>query len=363
VRDRHAGLQIDVMYVPGDYYTKLATLLAAGDPPDLFYLADDYVPQYAELGALLDLTDRVAADADPVVDLADYYPAILVNYRWKGRLYGLPWIAQPVVLYCNDALFREAGVALPDGTWRWNDFVQAGQALTKDRDGDGLADQWGFILNGWPPFQIFAWQNHRDILDPASRNVMLTDPRCVAAAQFYADLIHRFHLAPPVDVVAEQGFSELFRTGKVAMFMGGAADELDSTPGLEVSVHELPAGPDGTKATFAWNAGLHISRTVADPDVAYPVWKSFLQAIGRWKIPSPRRSLAAKIEQFQPAKAPAADAIRASMRFMRPFAVIARQQEWSTILWEQFEEPLLRGMAQADILAPAAQPQLQMLLR
>ena len=55
--------------------------MAAGDAPDLFYLADEYVPQYAELGALLDVTRLVADDDDPAVDLEDYYAEILAKKR------------------------------------------------------------------------------------------------------------------------------------------------------------------------------------------------------------------------------------------------------------------------------------------
>ena len=363
VRHCLEGVRIEVIYVPRDYYIKLATLMAAGDAPDLFYLADEYIPQYAELGALLDVTRLVDGDDDPAVDLEDYYPEILANYRWKGRLYGLPWIAQPVVLYCNEALFRQAGVDLPDGQWRWRQFAEAAKALTRDVDGDGRADQWGFILNGWPPFEMFVWQNGAAVLDAEMQQVRLTDPGCVAAAQFYADLIHKYKAAPPLEVVTEQGFSDLFRAGKVAMFMGGAADELDSAAGLEVAVREVPAGPDRIRATFAWNAGLCISSATGDRALAYKAWKLFLDAIQQWKVPAPRRSLAARLEQFEPRKAHAAEVIRRSMQYMRPLRIIERQRQWETIMTEEFEEPLLRGSGKAQGLAGRASRQLQMLLR
>lgn len=363
VQQQTPGLRIDEIYIPADYTIKLATMMAGGTPPDIFYLADDYVPKFAALGAMLDLTDRVGADDDPAVDLDDYYPSILANYRRGGRLYGLPWIAQPVVLYCNDAMFETAGVALPDGTWRWDDFVRAGQALTIDADNDGLAEQWGFVVNGWPPIEMFVWQRGVDLIDPTGRTPTLTDPRCLEAARFYRDMIHRHRFAPPMELVTEQGFSELFRAGKVAMFMGGAADDLDSTPGLAVSVHEIPAGPDGRRATFAWNAGLHISATTADPDLAYNVWKRLLDAIQHWKVPAPRKSLAGALEQVEPRKAAAADVIRRSMVYMRPLRVIERQQQWETIMTEQFEEPLLRGSEDITVLAERTQRQLEMLMR
>ncbi|MHC4504787.1 MAG: extracellular solute-binding protein, partial [Planctomycetota bacterium] len=113
------GYLVKLEPAPSDYPVKLATMIAGGHAPDIFYLDLSYLAHYASLGALMDLAPLVDADADPVCDLSDYYPEVLANFRWRGGLWGLPWIAQPVVLYCNADLFEGACVDLPDGTWDW----------------------------------------------------------------------------------------------------------------------------------------------------------------------------------------------------------------------------------------------------
>ena len=354
INARAGDFQVRLVPIPSDYHTKLSTMIAGGTPPDFFYLSQEHVAAFAAQGALLDVTDLVGRDAGGVTDLSSYYPAILAQYLVGGRLYGLPWIAQPVILYCNARLFRRAGVALPDRRWDWDRFVRAGQALTRDTDGDGRIDQWGFILNGWPPCRIWVWQNGSEIVDRRTGELKLTDPKTIEAIDFYAALIHRFRIAPPLSIVAEAGFSEMFRAGEVAMFMGGAADDLDRIDGLEVVTAELPAGPTGIRATFAWTAGLHVRAAVEDPPTAFEAYKQLLDGIQRWKVPAPRRPLAARLEQFEPRKAAAANVIRASMEYMRTPASLRRQVEFDTIFLEEFEDPILRNGTPVSELAQRA---------
>ncbi len=152
INARATDFRIRLVPIPSDYHTKLCTMIAGDTAPELFYLSQEHVAAFASQGALLDLTDLVAQDRQGATDLDSYYPSVLEQFRWQGRLYGLPWIAQPVVLYCNVDAFVAAGVELPDRSWDWEKFVAAGKKLTRDTNGDGRIDQWGFILNGWPPY-------------------------------------------------------------------------------------------------------------------------------------------------------------------------------------------------------------------
>ena len=56
----------------------------------------------------------------------------------------------------------------------------------------------------------------------------------------------------------------MFKAGKIAMFMGGAADDLDRVEGLDVGVVAVPAGPAG-RATFAWNASTVVAARPRTP--------------------------------------------------------------------------------------------------
>ena len=96
------------------------------------------------------------------------------------------------------------------------------------------------------------------------------------------------------------------------------------------------------RATFAWTAGLCISANVHDTERAFEAYKQILDGIQRWKIPAPRRLLAAKLEQFEPRKSAAAEVIRRSMEYMRVPVVREDQARWDTLFGEEFEDELLR---------------------
>jgi len=44
----------------GDYYARILTQIAAGDPPDLLQIGDDAVPMFVDKGAFLPLDDFIA---------------------------------------------------------------------------------------------------------------------------------------------------------------------------------------------------------------------------------------------------------------------------------------------------------------
>src|SRR4030095_16699364 len=116
---------------PADYYTKLQTNLAGGTAADLIWLSQEYIAGYAQKGALLDITDRLAKDSRPAAKLDDYYPSILQTAQYDGKTYGLPWIAQPVMLYYNPKMFEAAGLKAPHENMTWGDFQAAAEKPTQ----------------------------------------------------------------------------------------------------------------------------------------------------------------------------------------------------------------------------------------
>jgi multiple sugar transport system substrate-binding protein len=348
---------------PADYYTKIQTALAGGTAADIFWLSQEWIAGFAQQGALLDITDCVGQSDNPAANMDDYFPEILKTARFEERLYGLPWIAQPVVLYYNRAIFDEAGLDHPNMDWTWQEFEQAAATLTQDMDGDGQNDQWGFIMNGWPPPQMFVWQAGGEVVTNDLSASPVGSPEAIEGFQFYADMIYDDVHTPPEAVVQEQGFGEMFKAGKIAMFMGGAADDLDRAEGLDVGVVPVPAGPAG-RPTFAWNASTVVAAQTENPDLACEALVKLTDGIHHWKIVAPRQSLATAeaISEAEPRKSASAEAIAEAVPEMRAFNIIPRQQEWDTVFWSDFMDPLFHDQATAAELAGEIQPELEALL-
>ena len=354
INKRHAAeFRLELVTIPGEYLTKVDTMMAGKVAPDLFLLSQEFIPSYAAIGAIADLDQRIRQDTG--IDLDDYYPAGLETARHGGRLHGLPWVMMPVVLYYNRALFDAAKQPYPNRDWGWATFREAAKKLTV-READGRAVQWGFLQHTWPPYLLWVWQNGGEVLSADGKRPMLDDPATVGGLQFMRQLVVEDQVSPGAGTVAQNGANELFKAGRIAMFMGGASDDLDRMPGLQVGVSEVPRGT--TRATFSWTAHLVMSTQTKHPDQAYVAWKELLDGFHGWKIVPPRRSLAKKIAELEPRKAAAAPAILASMEYARGIRGVVEQTDWDAFVLDRLLLPLLDGRVTAEEGAARTQTKL-----
>ncbi len=353
---------------PADYYTKLQTQIAGNTAPDLMWLSQEYVANYADSGAILDVTDYVSKLSDmPAAKLDDYYPGALKVAKYQGRLYGLPWIAQPVVLYYNVQAFQKAGLNPPDESWTWDTFKEAAKKLTV-KDASGNTVQWGTAFNGWPPIQMFIWQAGGEVITEDLKSCPIDSPEAIQGAKFYADIIYNPEYAVPEEVIKEQGFAEMAKAGKVAMFFGGAADDLDyahqkDPKNAEMKMVLVPKGPKD-RTTFAWTAITAVSSQTKNPELAVKAMVALTDGIHHWKVLAPRKSLATVdvIAASVPGKKESAPVILKAAESMRSFNIIPKHQDWDTVFWEQFQDPLFHKKGTAEELAKAARPKLEELL-
>ncbi len=173
---------------PGQLATKLQTMLAAGDPPDVFYLDYERLPDLASKGLLAEIEPLIQADQAAgveTVDLADFFQPVVRAFRFDGQrvgagpLYGLPKDFTTVGFYYNKDLFRRAGVPLPpkDG-WTWEEFHAAAQAIGR------LPGCYGADFVTWPVMvRIYLFTYGLDFAAPGFEEFRLTDPQVVAALE------------------------------------------------------------------------------------------------------------------------------------------------------------------------------------
>ncbi len=332
--------------IPSDYYTQVKTQLAGNTGADLFWIDQNNMALKSE-GVFMDLTECLA-DAEPGTagDLSDYYPGILAVNEYEGGIYGLPWIAQPVVTYYNQALFDAAGLDYPTPDWTWDDFIEMAKALTLDTNGDGTVDQWGFINNGWPPPFIFVWQAGGELISPDFTSAPIDSPEFLEGFEFYLSTAFNPELSPSREIISEQGFGEMFKAGKIAMFMGGAADDLDRVPGLDVGVVRVPSHPKtGSHTTFAWNASTVVNAQTAHPELACKALVAVTEGIHSWKIVSPRISQGTveHLVASEPRKAASAAAIIEAAADMRALPIFGNYAQFDNVFWSQFWGPLLNN--------------------
>ncbi|MHB8627529.1 MAG: ABC transporter substrate-binding protein [Aggregatilineales bacterium] len=352
--------------IPNDYTTQVKTQLAGGTAADLYWLGNEDMALDSQ-GVFMPLTSCLAnAPAKSAGDVSDYFPGILDIAKYNGQVYGLPWIAQPVVVFYNKDLFKAANLAEPTADWTWDDFVKDAKALTL-KDSSGKATQWGFTANGWPPPQMFVWQAGGDVISSDYKTSPIDSAAAISAWKFYLSLAYNPALAPSADIIKEQGFDAMFAAGKVAMFMGGAADDKDQQPKLHVGVVSVPRNPttkDNT--TFAWVGATMMSASTPHPDLACKALLALTEGIQNWKIISPRisQNTVDHLVASQPGKKANAAAYIAAAQNMRALHLVPQMSQWNDVFWNKFMGPLLNGETKEtpDQLAKEIRPQLEAFL-
>ena len=129
----HPNVTVEFEVVPNSgYLEKINTALFAGNPPDVMRSLD-FNPEWAREG-LLEPIDEYLTDFDRE-DFLDY---ALEDGNIDGQYYIWPWnnsndgVGSTLLL--NKDLFEERGVAIPDGHWTIEEFLEAAEQLTFTRE-------------------------------------------------------------------------------------------------------------------------------------------------------------------------------------------------------------------------------------
>lgn len=350
--------------IPADYYTVVQTQLAGGTGADMYWMDQNNMALASE-GVFMGLSECLSTAAPNTAgDVDDYFPSILDTATFDGEVYGLPWIAAPVVTYYNQDMFDAAGLDYPSADWTWNDFMETARVLTQDTDGDGETDQWGFISNGWPPPFIFIWQAGGTLISEDFQEAPIDSPEFIEGFEFFLDFTFNPEVSPSRETIAEQGFSEMFKAGRIGMFMGGAADDLDRVEGLPVGVVRVPAHPEtGLHTTFAWNASTVINGNTDNPELACEALIAVTEGIHNWKIVSPRisQATAEHLVASEPRKAESAEAIIEAVPEMQALPIFGNYAEFDAVFWSEFWGPLMNDetdLSPAE-LAAEVRPELE----
>jgi multiple sugar transport system permease protein len=170
--------------------TKLQTMFAAGDPPDVFYLGYEKAADIAVKDLVVDLDELIAQDKAagvPTVDLDDYFPSVLRCFRYdkenkrvgEGRLIALAKDFTGVGFYYNKDLFRRAGVPFPPSDdWTWDQFITSARAIAK------LPDCYGADFVTWESMvRIFLWTHGYDFTDDNWKTYKFEDPEVIATLE------------------------------------------------------------------------------------------------------------------------------------------------------------------------------------
>ena len=243
---RQNRVRVKLEHIAGlAYHPKLLAMAVGRCAPDVMACDDEPFPELAEAGIFEDLGPWIARD--PTIQPEQFYPQFLQAWVHRGRSYALPYLGHSLLIYYNKAHLRSAGLPEPPPDWDWDDFMRYAKALTRDLDGDGRTDRFGFMR----PFSLYyslpwIWGAGGNYFDTSLTQCTLNTPEARRGIQFCYDLIHRARVTPLMTELPGMALENMFLTGSVSMVIHGAwwLQNCRREPGLEWDVQHFPRGPE-----------------------------------------------------------------------------------------------------------------------
>jgi multiple sugar transport system substrate-binding protein len=263
------GTTVEIISLPwGEAFEKFATMVSAGQTPDVVEMPDTWQALYGNNGQLEDLEPYVAK-WDQASDLSQ--KALDMGRIVGGKTYLLPYGFYLRAMFYNKKLFEQAGVKEPPKTL--DEFLDAAKKVS------AIPGKYGYCLrggpgglNGWVMFGAIA-NGDNTFFKPDGTSTW-SEPGWVKGVAFLTDLYKNGYA--PKDSV-NWGFNEI-----VAGFYSGTCAMLDQDPDALIAIAErmkpedygvttMPKGPSGK--TF--------------PTIGYAGWSMFANSQNKdlaWKL-------------------------------------------------------------------------------
>jgi len=258
-----------------DYDATLTAALAAGDPPDVFYVDSFNLASLADEGVLAPVPGGALSDPD------DFYESLTAAFTWDGTWYCPPKDFSTLALVYDPGMLEAAGVEVPT---TWDELAAAAATLTTgDLDAiiAGTASAGLTMGVEYPRWGTFLFQNGSALTDEAVSEITLDTPEAREALQFVADLYTSGAAISPA--AADAGWAgEAFGQGKAAMAIEGnwiVGYLNDTFPDKDFAVAELAVGPVGP-GTFAFTVCYGVANSAANPEASWELIEYLTNASG-----------------------------------------------------------------------------------
>lgn len=217
---KKTGIEVELIHIPDNYFQKLHMMFASNTAPDVVFMNNLTLPVYADSGVFEPVDSFMEADKE--LKKSDFYPQVLDSMKWKGKLYGVPRDISNLLIYYNQDMFDKYKVPYPKNDWTFEDFINTAKKLTKDTNGDGSIDTYGFALDKRPLFWLpFIWSSGGDTFNEDFSKFTLGSPEAIEGLQSYTDLRNKYHVAPSEKEVGNTKTGQLFSQEKIGMQLSG----------------------------------------------------------------------------------------------------------------------------------------------
>ncbi|QEN86787.1 sugar ABC transporter substrate-binding protein [Labrys sp. KNU-23] len=267
--EANPGVKVEITSLPwGQAFEKFATMVSAGDTPDVVEMPDRWQSLYANNG-MLESLEPYLAKWEHTKDLNDR--ALQMGRYVNNTAYALPYGFYLRAMFYNKKLFKQAGVDGPPKTM--DEFVEAAKKVS------AIPGKFGYCLRGGPG-GLNGWMmmganmaGDGTFFKPDGTSTM-AEPGWVKGITVLVDLYKNGYA--PKDSV-NWGFNEI-----VTGFYSGTCAMLDQDPDALIAVADKMGKDDYDVAPMPKGAA---GKTF--PTIGYASWSMFANSENKelaWKL-------------------------------------------------------------------------------
>jgi len=287
----HPDVKIHAIYAGNydDARIKALAALKAGQPAQMSVLFSIDIYELLEQDLIVAFDDIATSSADRAW-LKSFYPALMANGTYKGKVYGIPFQRSTIVMYWNKDAFREAGLDAEKPPANWDEMASMAAKLVK-KDASGNVARWGVMVPStgyayWM-FQAFARENGQDLMNPEGNRTNFAHPDVIAALQYWRDLGAK-HKVMPEGTVEWGTLRQNFTEGKTAIMWHttGNLTAVKDSAKFPFGVAMLPAAKQRGSPTGGGNWYLFKKSSPAERKaaLAFIQWITAPERSAEWSI-------------------------------------------------------------------------------
>ena len=221
----------------GAYSQNLLQAALGGGAPDVSTFKLTATPSFVNNNLLANLDELIAGWEDKDQINENLYNT-MKSASGTDSVYVMPWNTQVLYVYYRPSMFKEAGVEVPT---TYEEFLDVCAKLTRDTDGDGKTDVYGFGMRGsnggQEPWGCFLYAGGGDWEHMDSEGA-------IKGMQDYIDL-YKNGYAP--ETAPNDGFAQVidnFKSGLTAMTIHhiGSSAQMMELFGDDVDAFIFPKG-------------------------------------------------------------------------------------------------------------------------
>jgi len=248
-------IKVNLLPIGGSRYAeKVQAMLVGKVAPDVVMVEMNQYLEWAARGALVDLTEDVAA----MTSDRPLMPLPQAAFACRGKFYAMPANCCGLAMYYNADALKKAGIR-PAELKTWRDLQRLAPRLSRRAGDPGAPTDYALLM---PPALIPFWAFGGELFDDLRHPTRVTvqTPAALDAIKFLREMDAAGYAVPP-DVSSDQGTYQLFRDGKVAIMFDGRwrTPELAGKTAFAWDVMPIPAGPV-RRITIHGGTGLAVTR-------------------------------------------------------------------------------------------------------